>query len=70
MPLYEYRCAGCGAEFERYVSSAATAVACPACASPDVKRKLSLFAFKAADPSLAPPGSTGGGCCSGGCTCR
>jgi putative FmdB family regulatory protein len=70
MPLYEYRCAGCGAEFERYVSGAAATVACPACASPDVKRKLSLFALKAAGPSLATPGPAGGACCSGGCTCH
>lgn len=70
MPLYEYRCAGCGAEFERYVSTAAGAVACPVCASPDVKRKLSLFAFRTTGPSLPGPGSSGGACCSGGCTCH
>jgi putative FmdB family regulatory protein len=70
MPLYEYRCAACSQDFERYVASAAARVACPACASGDVKRKLSLFAFKSEGgvvPSAMPPG---GSCCGGGCSCH
>ncbi len=71
MPVYEYRCKGCHGEFETYVASAAAAVACPACASADVMRKLSLFGVKTSAgvaSTSAPMG--GGGCCGGGCACH
>jgi putative FmdB family regulatory protein len=70
MPLYEYRCAGCGQEFERYVTTAAARVACPACASADVKRKLSLFAFKTEGGTLPSTMPSSGSCCGGGCSCH
>jgi putative FmdB family regulatory protein len=70
MPLYEYRCAGCGQEFERYVATAAARVACPGCASADVKRKLSLFAFKGEGGMLPSTMPSGGSCCGGGCSCH
>ena len=71
MPIYEYRCAACGKDFERFVQSGGTAVACPACESPEVKRTLSVVAFKTSGgfvPSSMPAG--GGGCCGGGCACH
>jgi putative FmdB family regulatory protein len=67
--MYEYRCAGCGRDFERYVPSAGVAVTCPACASRDVKRKLSLFALKSEGGAVAAMPS-GGSCCGGGCSCH
>lgn len=71
MPMYEYRCAGCGQEFERYVATAAgAAVACPACAGRDVKRKLSLFAMKSEAGFLPSAMPSGGSCCGGGCSCH
>lgn len=70
MPMYEYRCAGCGEEFETYVSTGATAVACPACASREVKRKLSVFALKSDGPFASSAMPSGGSCCGGGCSCR
>ncbi len=71
MPVYEYRCAGCGTEFERYVATQSTAVACPRCEGARVTRRLSLVTLRA----QAGPGSTagtamGGGCCGGGCGCH
>jgi putative FmdB family regulatory protein len=69
MPIYEYRCAACGADFERYVAAPGVAVACPACASPDVRRKLSVFGLRRDDPVATMP-SGGGGCCGGGCGCH
>lgn len=69
MPMYEYRCPGCGRDFERYVATAATAVVCPHCAHPDVKRKLSLFAMRS-EGGVASAMSAGGGCCGGGCSCH
>jgi putative FmdB family regulatory protein len=75
MPIYEYRCRGCGADFERYVagSAAATGVACPTCAGGDVMRKLSVFGMKSAGAVMSAPsmgGGGGGGCCGGGCGCH
>ena len=46
MPIYEYRCRGCSADFEKYVPGAATKVACPTCASGDIMRKLSVFGLR------------------------
>jgi putative FmdB family regulatory protein len=71
MPIYEYHCGGCGREFEKYVPTAATAVACPHCESPKVKRRLSVVGVKtAASPMTAGSSMGGGGCCGGGCGCR
>ena len=73
MPIYTYRCAGCGTEFEQLVRSD-TRVACPDCQGRKLERMMSLTARppsstsagKPADYSrLGPP--PGGGCCGGGC---
>ncbi|MBI4609780.1 MAG: zinc ribbon domain-containing protein [Candidatus Rokubacteria bacterium] len=61
MPIYEYHCPRCGADFEKLVS-AQTSVACPTCASPEVTRTMSTFGLKVGT-TFVP--STGGGC---GCT--
>jgi putative FmdB family regulatory protein len=71
MPIYEYGCLACGAEFEKLVQSP-RAVTCPSCESERVSRRLSLVAVKtggspADGPSAAP---RGGGCCGGGCGCH
>ena len=70
MPIYEYRCRGCQQDFERYLPSTATTVACPACASGDVMRKLSVFGMKTDSAMAATMPSAGGGCCGGGCSCH
>ncbi len=69
MPIYEYRCRACGNDFEKYVQTVRTGVACPACDSGDVTRKLSVFGLRS---DAAPVASTmsGGGCCGGGCSCH
>ncbi len=65
MPIYEYRCGECGAEFEKLVGSQ-IAVACPSCASGRVIRRISLVGIKSGSAPAAMPG----GCCGGGCGCR
>lgn len=40
MPLYDFRCRGCGATFETLVRQGYTP-ACPSCASTDLERLLS-----------------------------
>ena len=69
MPIFEYRCAGCGLEFEQLVRSGDERVECPECRSTRVRKQLSVVA--------APRGRTGGSdeaggsCCSGGgCGCQ
>ena len=64
MPIYEYRCRACSADFEKYVPGAAATVACPSCASGDITRKLSLFGMRSegggdgasASPEIAKKG--------------
>lgn len=50
MPLYDYRCRSCQAEFELLVRSS-TAPACPHCGSADLARAVSR---------IAPAGKTAG----------
>ena len=75
MPIYEYHCLGCGAEFELLVRSD-TEILCPSCESAKVARQLSAPARSgrqgaAEGPDfsrLGPPG--GGGCHGGSCGCH
>lgn len=64
MPLYEYHCSDCGAEFEAIVSfKNADAVACERCGGAHVERLASAFACTApsAGGSGAPTCPMGGG---------
>jgi putative FmdB family regulatory protein len=61
MPLYEYRCDRCGAEFEELVAArAADAVTCRRCNSVRVTRLLSAFAV--GGTALATGALEPGGC--------
>ena len=71
MPIYAYRCAGCGADFEKLVRNG-TRISCPSCESTKLERRMSLparpaSAGKAADFSSLGPPAGGGGCCGGSC---
>ncbi|RME23268.1 MAG: zinc ribbon domain-containing protein [Candidatus Zixiibacteriota bacterium] len=44
MPLYEYKCRDCGAQFEELVSASDASVRCPKCGSEQTERQLSVFA--------------------------
>lgn len=59
MPIYAYRCCRCGQEFEKLVLSASRAdeVACPACHSPDLERRPTLFGVAGSGQSPATAGS-------------
>ena len=52
MPLFDYRCKACGAEFEALVRPPA-APACPSCASGDLERLLSGFSFSVRSDGLS-----------------
>ncbi|MBN1306787.1 MAG: zinc ribbon domain-containing protein [Chitinispirillaceae bacterium] len=56
MPIYEYSCRDCGAEFEELVSLAAKEnPACPSCRSERTERKISTFSAGGAS-SCGPSG--------------
>ena len=70
MPIFEYRCAACGADFEQLVRAGEEA-ACPFCESRELERKLSAAAVGGASSlPLHGGGGGGGGCCGGACGCR
>ena len=45
MPIYEYRCRGCGHEFETLVLPATPQPTCPECTSADLEKLLSAAAL-------------------------
>jgi len=53
MPIYEYQCTRCGAEFQelRGMGQADAPIPCPVCQSEDTHRVLSLFAAHSRSPS-------------------
>ena len=53
MPLYEYKCLGCGEQFEMLILTAAQPVACPSCAGESVERLLSMFAVSSSSTRQA-----------------
>ncbi len=75
MPIYEYHCPDCHADFELFIRGETT-VACPSCESRKIERRMSLPARPAGGTSFAdytnlgPPKSGGGGCGGGGCGCH
>lgn len=55
MPIYEYHCGTCEADFEMLVT-ARTQVQCPSCESADVERLLSVFGMKSGNTFVASTG--------------
>jgi putative FmdB family regulatory protein len=78
MPIYEYICDDCQAEFEKVVLNKQQEIVCPKCASKKATLQLSVFATStgsangaSAKPSTSFSGGGGGGsCCGGGCGCN
>ncbi|NLD72585.1 MAG: zinc ribbon domain-containing protein [Chloroflexi bacterium] len=64
MPIYEYHCEHCGANFDKLIRSfsAPAEVECPHCQSTDCRKSISLFAAvptggrSSAGASCAPAG--------------
>jgi putative FmdB family regulatory protein len=69
MPIYEYRCLACGAEFEKLVGRQAV-VPCPTCESSRVTRRMSLVGVRTGSAGSGDPAPMAGGCCGGGCGCH
>jgi len=66
MPIYEYRCEGCGTQFEKLVRNAAASgeLACPNCGEKHLAQQFSTFAAHAGgkpakSESALPPCASG-----------
>jgi len=72
MPIYEYVCDDCQAQFEKIVINKQQEIACPKCASKKATIQLSVFATANGGTGSGPSGSSSGGgaCCGGGCGCH
>jgi putative FmdB family regulatory protein len=74
MPIYEYVCDDCGAQYERIVMNQKKSITCPKCESSKKTIQLSVFAApangtKSSGGSSSGP-TSGGSCCGGGCGCN
>jgi len=56
MPLFEYACRACGHHFE-YLTRGKESPSCPACASAELEKQLSVFAVGANQSSPSPRGA-------------
>ena len=64
MPIFEYKCSACGADFEKLVFGS-TIVICPACGSDSIVKKLSVFGMSGVENAASAACSTcQGGVCS------
>ncbi|HUX07617.1 MAG TPA: zinc ribbon domain-containing protein [Acidobacteriota bacterium] len=72
MPIYEYRCSNCGAEFEKLVFNSSAAPSCPKCKSDEVKKRPSVFGFSSGGKMVSSSSNQGcTGCTSQNCsTCK
>lgn len=69
MPLYEYRCAACGCQFERLVSPGRSEqdqeqVTCVQCGTAEVSKLISVGSFKMGSGSSASSRPFASGNCS------
>ncbi|OGR05328.1 MAG: hypothetical protein A2511_01095 [Deltaproteobacteria bacterium RIFOXYD12_FULL_50_9] len=76
MPLFDFVCHSCGAEFEALVMGSSKP-SCPKCQSPDLQKKMSTFAFRSGSggsnvaSAASSSGSSCGSCAGGSCkTCH
>jgi len=67
MPIFEYRCAGCGGSFELLVRSRDQAVSCPTCGSDRASKLFSAFATLSGSAATGAVTSSRSSCgsCSG-----
>ena len=68
MPIFEYHCNACEADFEELVRSSDEKVKCSECGSARITKLMSIFGFKSGETFVSS--SSGDGCdnCSSG-TC-
>ena len=70
MPIYEYHCTDCNADFEKLVFGSKNEVACEKCGSTKTEKLMSRFGMGrsfGSDPSGSSESSGCGGCSSSSC---
>jgi len=74
MPIFEYKCSKCGAEFEKLVPTSDTKPSCEKCGAKNADKQLSTFSASVAgsralpcSDGACPSGQTSSGCAGGGC---
>ena len=73
MPIYEYICDDCKAQFEKIVINRQQETSCPKCSSKKATIQLSVFSSTTAggsSKSSTGGSGSGGACCGGGCGCH
>ncbi len=72
MPMFEFHCRKCGADFEELVATAADTAPCPECGSRRVQKRVSTFAVagEARQAGGGGCGGCGGGSKCSGCSCH
>lgn len=74
MPIYEYECCECQAQFETLVFRQDEAVTCPECGCEKAERLMSVCGFKSggdkgsASSRMGSSGSSCSGCTAGSCS--
>lgn len=67
MPIYEYRCNACKAEFEKLVFGSNPEVVCEKCGSANTEKLLSRFGMGRSSGEASSGGSGCGGCSASSC---
>ena len=59
MPIYEYKCIGCGERFEllRSISSSDADISCPNCGDKEIQKVISAFTTVATPSTTTAPSS-------------
>jgi len=75
MPLFEYRCSDCRAQFEALTRNGGADVACPVCSSRSLSRLISRFAVSRQLTPCGTPAAERAPSCGfdparGGCHCH
>jgi putative FmdB family regulatory protein len=69
LPIFEFECQACEAEFEKLVRGSSASIECPSCGSAKIRKKFSVFGCKAGDRfvSSSPSNASCSGCSRGSC---
>jgi putative FmdB family regulatory protein len=68
MPIYEYHCNACGADFEKLVFGPNPEVACEQCGSQEINKRMSRFGMgNSSCSNLSGSSSNCGGCTASSC---
>jgi len=68
MPIYEYHCNACGADFEKLVFGIKPEAACEQCGSKNTDKLMSRFGMGRASSGGSPPAASNSGSGCGGCS--